>query len=357
MTHYYEKNIVEIKHEYTECLLDITTPFIYEGIKEMYDYSYESHKQLLQKEKEIDSDRKVKNTFEIFQLCLADTENYSSSKMEHEVNRIKSKSKSNCADWYDDLVKAVIKSNIVLLTYTTSQNKSQLVERRFHESVRTSDFIHKCYVSCANTFYNYPEIFYHGYHSLKIKENQRIICNIIEKGIRNAIRKMLPMKLILLEYNTNDYLTENDSNTKYDNIRNKLYQDVNHMSYGNVKDKDNKPSILESGITEETGNTEKSFDDNYKEVDDNDIVDEIIHSDDDSANNIDSSSILNKIKSIDNKMNVENDNNNKIPEAKNDSALMSALRKNNLINDSPVQKYNSRITRQNKDFVRKVTSI
>ena len=145
---------------------------------------------MLKKQKENKSNRKIKGPLEIFQLCLADNENTSNSKMENEVNRIKSKSKSNCADWYDDLVKAVIKSNIILLTYTTSKNKSELVERRFHEAIKTSDFIHRCYVSCAEIFYNNPEIFYHGYHSLKVKENQREICNIIEKGIKNAIRKM-----------------------------------------------------------------------------------------------------------------------------------------------------------------------
>jgi len=121
MTHYYEKNIVEIKHEYTECLLDITIPFIYEGIKSMYNYARNSHEKLLNKEKENNSGKKVKGLLEIFQLCLADIENLSNSRMEREVNRIKSKSKSNCADWYDDLVKAVIKSNIILLTYTTSK--------------------------------------------------------------------------------------------------------------------------------------------------------------------------------------------------------------------------------------------
>ena len=36
MTHYYEKNIVDIKQEYTSLLVDITTPLIYEGLKSIY---------------------------------------------------------------------------------------------------------------------------------------------------------------------------------------------------------------------------------------------------------------------------------------------------------------------------------
>ena len=300
MTHYYEKNIVEIKHEYTECLLDITTPFIYEGIKHMYDYSRGAHRKLLKKQEEINSNKKIKGPLEIFQLCLADIENTSNSKMENEVNRIKSKSKSNCADWYDDLVKAVIKSNIILLTYTTSKNKSELVERRFHETIKTSDFIHRCYVSCAEIFYNNPEIFYHGYHSLKVKENQREICNIIEKGIKNAIRKMLPMKLILTEYNSNDYLTESEPSAKYENIKDKLNQDASNLTNSRIEE----TSLHRTKSNE--NNTDDQVD-NYEEIDDTDIVDEIINSDDDSEHRADASSILTKITSMDHKMNVEND--------------------------------------------------
>ena len=39
MPHFYERNIVEIKNEYTTFLVTMITPPIYEGMKSIYDYS------------------------------------------------------------------------------------------------------------------------------------------------------------------------------------------------------------------------------------------------------------------------------------------------------------------------------
>jgi len=58
-----------------------------------------------------------------------------------------------------------------------------------------------------------------------------------------------------------------------------------------------------------------------------------------------------------NKSNINNNQYGTIPEAKNDKALISLLRKNNLENDSPVKKYSNMNTRRTKKFLRKITSI
>ena len=50
--HYYEKNIVDIKQEYTEFLSHIITPLIYEGIKSMYNKSIEAEKKYVQMAKD-----------------------------------------------------------------------------------------------------------------------------------------------------------------------------------------------------------------------------------------------------------------------------------------------------------------
>jgi len=184
---------------------------------------------------------------------------------------------------------------------------------------------------------------------------------------------MLPMKLILEEYNSNDYL-ESESSTKYENIKNKLYQDMNNISLVHAveNEKTKSPPITNgsnTNVTDLVGDNYREVDESYVEAEalDNDIIDELIHSDNDSINSADS--ILSKIKNMDKKMDVENDspepnksniNNNqysKIPEAKNDKALISLLKKNNLENDSPVKKYSNMNTRRNKEFVRKITSI
>ena len=55
--------------------------------------------------------------------------------------------KNRCADWINDLIKAVIKSIIIL----TNNKKSSLFETNFHEEVSLNDFIHKIYIECQRS--------------------------------------------------------------------------------------------------------------------------------------------------------------------------------------------------------------
>ena len=83
----------------------------------------------------------------IFQLFLKNTPSWNKHIITEETNRIKEKCK--CSEWFDDLIKAVIKSNIVLLTFNISGKESNLINRKLHETVQPDDFIHKCYIECA----------------------------------------------------------------------------------------------------------------------------------------------------------------------------------------------------------------
>ena len=124
MPHFYEKNIVEIKNEYTTFLVNIMTPFLYEGLKSVYGYALEADGQFEEKAKN-DPSIQSPGILKIFQTCLREIPSLNNHSIENETNRIKDKSK--CSDWFDDLVKAVIKSNIVLLTFSTDKNPSELV--------------------------------------------------------------------------------------------------------------------------------------------------------------------------------------------------------------------------------------
>jgi hypothetical protein len=223
MPHFYERNIVEIKDEYTTFLVNIMTPFIYEGIKSLYNHAKDIDIQLMEKGK-YDPRFKTPGILKIFQACLKEIPGLNNHAIEAETDRIKEKSK--CSDWFDDLVKAVIKSNIVLLTFSTSHNKSGLVDDKYHERINIKDFIHKCYIECGSAVYNNPELFWHNYPTLEIKRNQREICHLIKTAIRAAIRRMLPMRLILQEFLKNDYVPDN-----YRNVS----QKVPDSQYMNVK--------------------------------------------------------------------------------------------------------------------------
>jgi hypothetical protein len=292
MSYFYERNIVEIKNEYTTFLTNIMTPLIYEGIKSLYDSA-------LKKEEEI-KELMIKNpdatnpgVLKIFQNFLKAVPDLNSNKIELETNRIKEKSK--CSEWFDDLVKAVVKSNIVLLTYNVSEKKCKLVNDKYHENVDVKLFVHKSYIECARIFYNYPEIFWHKYTTLDIKRNQREAYDLIKSSIVEAIRKMLPIKMILEEYLKNDYVKGNDditanvTNSQFMNMKSLIQRDLNGGDMNKFNEEDNESNnenndvMLESNyeqenreITEHIDEIDKKLDnsivltENSKESDDND---------------------------------------------------------------------------------------
>ncbi len=223
MPHFYERNIVEIKNEYTTFLTNIMTPLVYEGIKAVYDKAKKLEEQFLEKEK-VNPEVKNPGIFKIFQACLRDIPNLNNYSIEVETNRIKEKSK--CSDIFEDLIKAVIKSNIILLTYNASGKKCKLVNEKYHETIDIQSFIHKVYIECAKTFYNNPELFWHKFSTIEIKKNQRESHELIRNCIIEAIRKMLPVKLILEEYLKNDYIEEPESEKKHSEIKSMLNKDI-----------------------------------------------------------------------------------------------------------------------------------
>lgn len=217
MPHFYEKNIVEIKEEYTLFLINLITPLLYEGISSLYTYAVSSYKEIEKQRRR----SRIENPgiLKLFQTLLKEVPDLNNAQIESEYLRVKEGSR--VSEWFDDLIKAVIKSNIVLLTYQKKE-KSLLVEQRHHEQISPKDFIHKCYIEIARSIYNNPELFSHEFPSLKIKKNQREICEIIKNCIRQAIRKMLPIKLILQEYLSKDY----DLDESIDNMKKKVYNDI-----------------------------------------------------------------------------------------------------------------------------------
>lgn len=179
---------LEIKNEYTEHLVETLTPYIFEGLKSIYD----SASRLANEQNYPD------RTLIIFQKYLISVADWNQTRIEEETNRIKHN--SNTIDYLDDLIKAVIKSNIILLAYTNSI--SNLIGQTFYNTLTTSSLIHRCYMECAKDAHNYPFLFYDGddLGPIDVKRNQALINTNIRNGITRAIRKILPLSLILKEY-------------------------------------------------------------------------------------------------------------------------------------------------------------
>ena len=236
--HFYERNIIDIKNEYTHFLLNILTPLIYEGIKSIYYNAINEEKKILSNNLNI----KNPGVTKIFQILLGGIPTLSINNIENETSRIRSGSK--CADWFDDLIKSVIKSYIVLLTYNISDKTCKLVDNKYHDKIEITNFIHKCYIECAKIFYNNPELFYHNQNHIILNKNKKYSYKLIKSSILEAIRKILPMKLILTEYLKNDYIIDNNifennmnkNNITEDNILENNIINISDNKIKNIKD-------------------------------------------------------------------------------------------------------------------------
>ncbi len=180
---------LEIKNEYTEHLVDTLTPFIYEGLGSYYNEAVGIVEKGAQNDK----------VLLIFQKLLQSIDGWSQNKIEEETNRIKQM--SGTSEYLDDLVRGVVKSNIILLTY--SNNISNIIAQTFYNSLSTSTLIHRCYIECAKDAHNNPFLFFHDVSPMDLKRNQIIIEKNIQNAIVRGVRKILPIGLMLKEYLAN----------------------------------------------------------------------------------------------------------------------------------------------------------
>ena len=143
MSHFYERNIIEIKNEYEKFLTNVLTPLLYEGLISIYANAKDYHIDIEEKAK-VTPNIQVPSILKIFQIFMKNTPSWNANTISTETSRIKEKSK--CSGWFEELIQAVIKSNIVLLTFNVSNKESDIVNQKYHQKIRSEDFIHKCYI-------------------------------------------------------------------------------------------------------------------------------------------------------------------------------------------------------------------
>ena len=176
--------LVETKQEYTTQLINILTPIIYEGLQSIY-------QEVL---KISTSDNILKN----FQLFMQRIPKWNNEMIHNETMRIMNNSKSYA--WLEDLIKATLKANIIVLTYNPNISNQIKVDPLLYQNIKIDDFIHKIYIECARELWNNPYLFYHNYPPIELKRNQRDSILLIKDCIKEAIRKLLPLKHILHIY-------------------------------------------------------------------------------------------------------------------------------------------------------------
>jgi len=176
--------LVESKNEYTMQLINILTPLIYEGILSIYKVA-----------EKVSSDNDVLKNF---QTCLKAILKWSSEDIDRETIRIIDSTKSY--PWLENLIRATIKSNIVVLMHNPTMKSQMSIDPKFYKEIRINDFIHQTYIECAREFWNNPFLLYQNYPPIEIKRNQRDSINIIKDCIKESIRKLLPIKHLLEAY-------------------------------------------------------------------------------------------------------------------------------------------------------------
>ena len=184
--------LVETKNEYTIQLVNILSPHIFEGFESIY---LESRK-IIKKGEE-------NKILKAFQQFIKRIPQWNNNLIETETKRIAASSR---CDFLDNLLKAVIKSNIILLTNNNIKNED--IDKKFLD-IPLSKFIHKCYIECARQFYTSPYLFFHDVKPIDKKRNQRDCNDLIKSSIKEAIRKMLPVQHILSKYLGSEIITGN----------------------------------------------------------------------------------------------------------------------------------------------------
>ena len=187
-------NLLETKkNEYSLYVIHLLTPQILNGLN----FLYEESKKLSNPE----------SVLKMFQKLLKKIPEWNDNMLSQEVNRIMVS--INDTNNLEDLIRAVVKSQIIILSYNPLSDVTPYIERSYYNDISIDKFIKNIYVNCAREFWIQPNLFYHNLESIKLQKNQKEILNIIKCCIDDAFRSLIPINFVLNNFlNTDmDYVT------------------------------------------------------------------------------------------------------------------------------------------------------
>jgi hypothetical protein len=169
----------------------------------MYNTAYKRDEKY--KQKASDEGKEYKSTvIEIFKYYLDKIHQLDSKTIEQLYKSIKNE--SEIPETFDDLVRATIKSLIIVL----SDKKIKQVDEKYY-NINIIKFVHKCCIECGKLIYNHPTLFYHNFDKKEMKDNKNRIIHIVKCGIRDVLIDILPLKDILSEYLKNNAFDKKSS--------------------------------------------------------------------------------------------------------------------------------------------------
>jgi len=229
--------LVDAKSEYTKQLIHILKNNIYNGIRLIYQSSKYSC---------IEND-KTENTLQHFQELLSEIPKWNQEIIDGECLKIKEN--SNC-DWLEDLITAVFVSHTRILTSINFSKNKKKINLKIP---KVENFIHKCYIDVARSFWKTPYLFDDSISKYDFQRNRRDVEHIIEGCIEESIRKQLPVKHILKEYLGIEYQDEPaEEEVVEDAIPNKYKENLRKMVQTEIENLSNEKLNIETSFAKKT---------------------------------------------------------------------------------------------------------
>jgi hypothetical protein len=196
--------LADAKKEYTNYIIDVFRPGIFQGIQSLYEDSKDS----------CDQDNTPKDILKEFQNSLTRIPKWSQDLINKEFERIQNSSQWDCID---DLVTAVFVTHTKILSIIHGGKKGKRIDLKVPSAIH---FMHLCYVECARKFWETPYLFCDAGTKYEYRNNMREAENIISTSIERTIRNKLPVRYILKEYLGNDYKSDDeDDNITEDDVK------------------------------------------------------------------------------------------------------------------------------------------
>lgn len=186
MDDYLIPTLNDSRSEWSERLIHILVPHIFEGIKSIFNEAYEMCVQ----------NKEVVKYLMTFQNILSKIPSWNSVIVQEEVERIIQKSGCN---YISDLIACVHIIQLKVLTCVRVGNKQKKIDISIP---KLDHFIHTVYIHVARKLYSNVYLFEKGNHitPLQTQKNNREIENIIRECIMITIRESIPTEQIVRSY-------------------------------------------------------------------------------------------------------------------------------------------------------------
>jgi hypothetical protein len=229
-----------INREFSAHLSRILTPFIFQGLDKLYSMAGEMYnknirlwdletqelEEKLQKMKKkvqqsggntttsVKVEKVEKNLryrkekgpqskIKVFQNVLMMVKDWTQDALVRETERLRRA--TSTTKYFDDLVRATVRSYIMLMVDCRSLSHGGLAPigplADYHKRISVETFVHKCYLESSKILYNNPRLMLEeDVPPMLIIENRIRIRNNIGQAIVEAVRRVIPMEMVVSQY-------------------------------------------------------------------------------------------------------------------------------------------------------------